>query len=287
VLARCVCALTLGLAGCASSGSSSSRLPPLSAVVRLAEAHPVTLRHERCLRFADTEYRAIVSNLGTPGAATFFVRKVVRAAVEANSSAQVTVTSYPASLGPLFSGASNALASLYHPVPLALRRVRRESFAISPGQFSFLPPPARLTSPLILREASDPSKLPRRIARAVRRAVQAGDVPRILLSDYASLLATGPLTPVESASLWRAAAHLPRAHVCRDLPRGQIGICVPGNGLESQMIVDRRTARVRAYYERLQGAAELYPGLPAHAVVEADIFVRDPAANDPRCRVSR
>lgn len=287
ILRTVLCTLALGVTACASSHTASP-IPSFSTVVRLAEAHRVALRHERCLRFEDTEYRAIVSNAGTPGAATFFIKRVVRAAVARNSSARVTVTSYPASLGPIFSGTSDALSSLYHPIPLGLRRVLRQTYAIRPGQFSFLPPPARLTYAVIQREAVNPSELPRSIARGVRRAGPAAGWPRLLLSQYASLLATGPLTRAESGSVWGAIASLPQAHVCRDLPRGQVGICVSGDGTETQMLVNRRTASVGAVYDRLVGTAEpeLYPGLPAHAVVGADIFVRDAPFSDPRCRAS-
>jgi hypothetical protein len=126
--------------------------------------------------------------------------------------------------------------------------------------------------------SSDPQTLEQEVARHVSPRSPRRPSARRMLEAYGLLLGRAPLTPGVRNAMYVDTRHVAGARGCGEdtdlLGRRGPGVCVKGEGMTVELLLDRRTRAVLAVEQRLAARSPLYPGLRPGTLVESRMIVR-------------
>jgi hypothetical protein len=230
------------------------------------------------VRFTDTEYYTSVVHAGSPLGYVYFSTMIRDVEVAPSSAARVRVTT----AGPprFASPADRARWQAAGKPPISGPGPATGMIVFPPGQYTFMPQGANLTFAQARSLPASASPLGEQVMSRLRAYAGPRPPVELVVKDFAFLLATAPLTSGSRAAAWTAMASLQGLHRCgtgTDLAgrHGQ-GICATSSQYRIRVLVSAATASVLSVQERITRPSRLYPGLPAHTLIQSDTFTRQP-----------
>lgn len=226
------------------------------------------------VHFRMIQYSPIIENAYTPYGFAAFLQEVRDIRVLPSSAATIEVSGGPPRLT---TPAERALwraagkPSLPHGFPS-----KPNAEQMPAGTFSFIPQGKTLTYRAAAALPASAAALSREIRDLLAGYTGPHPLANQMLTQLGYLLAAAPLTPAARSATWMAVATLPGLHRCPDAAdlagrRGE-ALCAPGQGHETELLVDPSSGAVQAVEDRLLRRSAAYPGISPGTLLESDTF---------------
>jgi hypothetical protein len=226
-------------------------------------------------RYRTIEYSAEITNVGTPGSYTAFVRIKRTVTIRPSSAARITTFADgpPAFTTPTDRARWQAAGS----PSLAPAPAGGSVLSLPAGQFSFIPQGTTLTYRQATSLPSTPQALSAQLLSHLRAFAGPHPPANLELEQLGYLIAVAPLTAAARAAAWRVLAALPGLHLCGSgtgpVHRPSLGLCAESRGDQTEVLVSTHTGTVLTVEDRLLRPSPMYPMVFGGSLISSVTFL--------------